>query len=265
MDWIRRWDRFEELDSTSSHLARIWRSGELSADQTPVVVTTKSQTAGRGRGDHQWFSDHGSLTFTLGIRPAELGLTLTEVVPIGLLTACTMIQAVESLWPSISGSLGVRWPNDIECDQGKLGGILPECIIRECNDLLLLVGIGVNITTNLAEGPHEARAIGTAIADLVGPYDVVENPAEALLKAFLHQFRPNLSLLGDPSGQWIIDARRHDRLLGQQVHARQGLELISGTGVGWDAEGRLLVQQTCGNVARISSGQILRDIPGQIL
>lgn len=263
MDWIRRWDRFDELDSTSSHLARIWRSGELPPEQTPVVVTTQRQTAGRGRGDHQWFSDHGSLTFTLGIRPAELGLSLTDVVPIGLLTACTLIQAVEQLWPSLHGLLGVRWPNDIECDQGKLAGILPECIIKDGNDLLLLVGIGVNIATNLAEGPHEARSIGIAIADLVGPYNVVESPADALLQAFLQHFRPNLSLLGDPANGWIIEARRHDRLLGQQVQARQGLELISGTGMGWDAQGRLLVQQPCGTVVQVSSGQILRQPAGQ--
>ena len=262
MDWIRRWDRFDELDSTSSHLARIWRSGELPADQTPLVVTTKSQTAGRGRGDHLWFSDTGSLTFTLGLRPAELGLSLPEVVPIGLLTACTIIQAVEQLWPSIAGALGVRWPNDIECDRGKIAGILPECIIKDGNDLLLLVGVGVNITTNLANGPRDAKAIGTAIADLVGPYDVVANPAEALLQAFLQKLRPNLHQLSDPSNQWIADARRHDRLLGQQVQARQGDELISGTGVGWDTQGRLLVQQPCGTVARISSGQILRASAG---
>ena len=52
-DWIRRWDRFVELESTSTHLAQLWRSGELEASQTPIVVVTEQQTAGRGRGDHR--------------------------------------------------------------------------------------------------------------------------------------------------------------------------------------------------------------------
>lgn len=259
MDWIRRWDRFDELDSTSTYLARIWRSGELQKADTPIVVTTRRQTAGRGRGDHQWFSDTGSLTFTLGIRPEELGLTLAEVVPIGLLTACTMIESIERLWPSLAGQLGIRWPNDIECDRGKVGGILPECIIQEGGTMLLLVGVGVNLTTNLAEGPVEARRIGTAIADVVGPYAVQESDADRLLTQFLKMFRPNMDQLGDSSNRWIAEAARFDRLLGCPIQAKQGDELIEGTAIGWDSYGRLQVHKPNGGVAQISSGQILRN------
>ena len=260
-DWIRRWDRFEELQSTSTHLAQIWRSGQLDADETPIVVTTQRQTAGRGRGDHQWFSDHGSLTFTLGISPQALGLSLVELVPVGLLTACSMISAIESLWPSIAGQLGVRWPNDIECDHGKVGGILPECIIKGGNDLLLLIGVGVNVTTDLANGPPEARSIGTAIGNLVSPYDFVERPLDSLLQAFLQHFRKGLGRLSDPTNAWITEASPYDRLMNQPVKARQGHDFIEGLAQGWDNTGRLLILQASGEIVPISSGQILRSLP----
>ena len=258
-DWIRRWDRFVELESTSTHLAQLWRSGELEASQTPIVVVTEQQTAGRGRGDHRWFSDSGSLTFTLGIVPESFGLSFLEMVPVGLLTACSMIAAIESLWPSISGQLGVRWPNDIECDHGKLGGILPECMIKEGNQLLMLIGVGVNVTTDLSTGPADARSIGTAIGNLVSPYEIVERPLDLLLAAFLKDFRLRVEQLADPANQWIADARRFDRLLGQSVQAKQGHELICGTANGWDDTGRLLIVQENGTQIPISSGQILRS------
>ena len=104
-DWIRRWDRFVELESTSTHLAQLWRSGELEASQTPIVVVTEQQTAGRGRGDHRWFSDSGSLTFTLGIVPESFGLSFLEMVPVGLLI-WLLVPVIYAQTPSFPGALG---------------------------------------------------------------------------------------------------------------------------------------------------------------
>lgn len=257
-EWIRRHDSFDELDSTSSHLGRIWRSGDLAVEETPILVTARRQNAGRGRGDHRWFSDSGSLTFTLGLRPSAFGLNLSDLVPVGLLTACTLIESIETRFPALSGQLGVRWPNDVECDAGKIGGILPECILRDDNDMLLLVGIGVNVSTDLSGGPADARKIGVALADLVGPYSMQENSAESLLDEFLDAFPDRLGRLSSPSDPWIAEARRFDRLAGTAIQARQGHETIRGIAQGWDEQGRLIVARETGGIVLVSSGQILR-------
>lgn len=256
--WIRRHDRFDELDSTSSHLARVWRSGDLPPHDTPVLITTRRQTAGRGRGENRWFSDSGSLTFTLGLRPAEFGLGLAELVPVGLLTACTLIESIEALFPPLLGQVGIRWPNDIECDAGKIGGILPECILGPDHQPLLLVGIGINVATNLSSGPADARRIGIALADLLPPHAHRPDAAETLLTAFLEGFPKGLKRLADPDSGWIAEARRHDRLVGTAITARQGEELIRGLAQGWDDQGRLVVARETGGMVLVSSGQILR-------
>src|SRR4051812_45410277 len=52
---------FPVLRSTSDHAAALRRRGELFA---PAVVLTGRQTAGRGRGDHRWWSGPGCVTVT---------------------------------------------------------------------------------------------------------------------------------------------------------------------------------------------------------
>lgn len=258
--WIRRHDRFDELDSTSSHLARIWRDGSLSPEDTPILVTTQCQTAGRGRGDHRWFSDSGSLTFTLGLRPAEYGLKLADLVPIGLLTAYSLIESIESLFQPLAGQVGIRWPNDIECDAGKIGGILPECIQGADHQPLLLIGIGINVATDLSSGPDDARRIGIALDDLLPPHSHRPDAAETLLAHFLGQFPKSLKKLADPESDWINDAHRFDRLAGTAISARQGEDMIRGVAQGWDSHGRLIVARESGGTVLVSSGQILRSL-----
>ena len=259
-DWIKRHDHHPELDSTSSHLARLWRSGELSPSDTPIVISTDHQTAGRGRGEHRWFSDNQSLTFTLGIRPEDFGLALADVIPIGLLAACCMIESIEALWPSIAGQIGIRWPNDIECDLGKIGGVLPECIIQDSTGMLLLIGIGVNIGTDLSHSPAEARLIGCSLKSLIPSGGKPSHSPKTLLGTFLQAFPHHFSQLSTPKGTWIGHAQRLDRLSGQRVEARQGHQIIHGTALGWNDEGYLVVRTDQGDLTTISSGQIMRNL-----
>lgn len=260
-DWIKRHDHFDELGSTSTHLAQIWRNGEISESDTPIVVSTNRQTAGRGRGDNRWFSDQKSLTFTLGIRPESFDLALSDVLPVGLLAACCMIESMLALWPSLEKKVGIRWPNDIECDEGKIGGVLPECIIQNDRGMLLLIGIGINVGTDLSQSPADARLIGCAIGSLIDDSDKSGCLPMSLLDIFLHRFPHHLQKLITPESNWILDALKYDRLNGHRIEARQGLQAISGIALGWDEAGHLLVRTDTEALEKISSGQILRQMP----
>ena len=59
-----------------------------------------------------------------------------------------MIEALDELELG-SPSLGIRWPNDLEADGRKLGGILPERL-ETPHGRRVLIGIGLNVQTNLA-------------------------------------------------------------------------------------------------------------------
>ena len=266
--WIRRHDHFEQLASTSTYLAELWRNSDLDPDETPIIVTADQQTAGRGRGDHRWYSDKGSLTFTLGLRPEEFQLSLANLIPIGLLSAYCMIETINQIWPDPSLKLGIRWPNDIECDRGKIGGILPECIIQDRRGMLVLIGIGMNLSTDLSQGPSDARLIGASLQDVRRDenHDPHHLPdlKKRLLKQFLERFPEDLSRLGDPQNTWIPEAQKYDRLLDEKVEIRQGQDLtIKGVAVGWDLAGRLLIKTNEDQIIAVSSGQVLRNLPPQ--
>ncbi|MCA1686206.1 MAG: biotin--[acetyl-CoA-carboxylase] ligase, partial [Planctomycetia bacterium] len=62
----------DEVSSTSDLARELVVSGGV---ELPLLVRAGRQTRGRGRGSNTWWSDRGSLTFTLAIDPLAHGLT----------------------------------------------------------------------------------------------------------------------------------------------------------------------------------------------
>ena len=77
-----------EVDSTSS-AAQLVRAGAV----LPLCVWARRQIRGRGRGTHTWWSDSGSLTFTLAIDPLTHGLACESEPKLALATAIAVIAA----------------------------------------------------------------------------------------------------------------------------------------------------------------------------
>ena len=139
------------LDSTNDRAALDVREGNV---RLPLAVG-RNQIRGRGRGTNPWWSDSGSLTFTLAIDPRAHDLTVESEPKLALSTAVAVIDAVSELDLG-SPALGIRWPNDLEVGGRKLGGILPERI-ETGRGLRLLIGVGINVLTSLADAPDEFR------------------------------------------------------------------------------------------------------------
>jgi BirA family transcriptional regulator, biotin operon repressor / biotin---[acetyl-CoA-carboxylase] ligase len=243
---------YDVIDSTSDRAAELVREGRT---QLPLVVWARTQTRGRGRGSHEWWSDSGSLTFTLAIDPTAHGLR-AEIEPrLALATAVAVIEALDDL--SVGDpSIGIRWPNDLESAGHKLGGILPERVETAAGHRIL-IGIGLNVWTNLTHAPHELSAMATSLAALAGrAYD--EGTLRPLIAAILGRFEAVLKRLvaGDPSlaGEW----QRLDLLRDTWVRVDCGTLLVCGLGKGIDADGSLCVIEGL-EKRRIVGGQVLRD------
>ncbi len=145
-DWpfVRTLLRFDELDSTSDCAARLIREGDVGL---PLAVWAERQTRGRGRGSHSWWSDAGSLTFTLAIDPGAHGVVVESEPKLALATAVAVIDALNELGFG-SPSLGIRWPNDLEVGGRKLGGMLPERVETQ-HGRRVLIGVGLNVLTRV--------------------------------------------------------------------------------------------------------------------
>jgi len=240
------------VDSTSDRAADLLHGG---LDALPLVVWAKTQTRGRGRGSHQWWSDAGSLTFTLAIDPAAHGLTVEHEPKLALATAVAVIDALRELELG-RPSIGIRWPNDLEADGLKLGGILPERL-ETARGHRILIGIGLNVQTNLADAPTEVRAMATSLAALAGgPLDLQVLPR--LLRAILGEFESVLGRLveGDPElrDRW----NRLDLLRDCWVDIDLGTHVVAGWGRGIDIDGAICLDDGRQPI-RLFGGRVLRS------
>jgi BirA family biotin operon repressor/biotin-[acetyl-CoA-carboxylase] ligase len=249
--FVRSMVLLDEVDSTSNRAAQLVREESV---ELPLCIWARRQTHGRGRGTHSWWSDSGSLTFTVAIDPTAQGLAGESEPKLALGTAVSVIDALDELGYR-SPALGIRWPNDIEVNGRKLGGILPERV-ETSNGHRILIGVGVNVSTDPAAMPAEIRHMATSLSAMregsVGPETLAR-----LLATILDHFG---SVLGRLIARDPELARRWnalDMLRDQSVSVDLGTRLLAGRGRGIDEDGALCLDEGPSQ-HRLLGGQVLR-------
>ena len=239
--------RREVVESTSDLARQLVAVGSI---PLPFVVRADRQTRGRGRGDHSWWSAAGSLTFTIALDPAASGLRPEHEPRLALATAVALIEAIGPVAP-----LGIRWPNDVEAGGKKLAGLLPERV-ETAAGVRLLVGIGVNVRTDLSLAPPEVRAMATTVEALSGR-PMRPDDMEALFAAILDAFGRVVPRLAadDPTlaGRW----RDLDTLAGSPVRVDLGPRILAGVAARIDDRGGLIVRVGDEELT-LFGGQVLR-------
>ena len=243
---------YDVVDSTSDRAADLVREGRCAL---PLVVWARTQTQGRGRGTHEWWSDTGSLTLTLAIDPLVHGLTVENEPKLALATAVAVIEALNELELG-SPSLGIRWPNDLEAEGRKLGGILPESL-ETPHGRRILVGIGLNVHTNLAAAPAEVRPMATSLSALLAkPLD--ESISERLIRVLLGHFASILQRLALDEPALACQWGQLDLLREKWVRVDLGTHQVAGWGQGIDHNGALCLDDGQ-RLLRLFGGQVIRD------
>ena len=240
-----------DVAESTSDLARLL--SRASFVSLPLVVWANRQTRGRGRGTNLWWSDAGSLTFTIALDPAAHGLRPEHEPRLALATAVAIIDAIGPA--GLTEPLGIRWPNDIEAGGRKLGGILPERV-EGPRGPRILIGIGLNVATKLDNAPPEVRRMATSLRVLRA---IAKPRAEVdrLFYAILDRFPAVLQQLAhdDP----VLAARWEalDTLRDQAVRVDLGPRIVAGVGRGINAEGALCLATEEGLID-LFGGRVLR-------
>ena len=147
---------FATIDSTSTQLLAHAAAGAPDG----AVYVADEQTAGRGRGGHQWHSAPGEGLYVSVL--VQVALPLREALWISLATGLAAQKAIRT----VSGvHADIRWPNDLMVDTAagsrKLGGILVETALGR--DALRYAVIGIGINVNHAALPAELAAIASSL------------------------------------------------------------------------------------------------------
>ncbi len=233
----------ESCLSTNSLLLDKARDSSVSSG---TLLIADRQTAGRGRMGRQWASSaEGSLTFSLlwrfNVPPSRLsGLSLS----VGLAVA----RGLEAC--GVSG-IGLKWPNDILLDGGKVGGILIE-LENIAGTMLAVIGVGINLQLPAGKAEEFIYPPAALAQALIPPPErhVVLAQVMLALADVLDRFTESgFAILRDEWQSRHAWQDRPVRLLNAGVAERQGICL------GADADGALLLR-TAQGIERCLSGDV---------
>lgn len=212
-----------------------------------LVVTARTQTAGRGRRGRTWVSPAGNLHASLLIRQEG---PLARAAELGFAAAAALAAALGDLVPA--ASFRCKWPNDVMAAAGpdhpraKICGML----LDGAGDGWLVLGLGVNVAA--APPPDQVMQPATALADLGwsgGP--------EPVLAQFCRRFGP---LLAAWRAEGFAPVRRAwlDRALGlgETAVVRLETETLTGRFSALDDDGALVLDQGPAGCRRILAGDV---------
>ncbi len=204
------------LDETTSTMDD---AHALASDGAPAgtLVLAQSQTRGRGRSGGSWAAVKGSsILCTLIERVAAPALDVLSL-RVGL-------HVASALDPYAAAPLGLKWPNDILADTGKVAGILIETRWRDDVPEWVAIAIGLNVSASPSAVAHAASL--TASANRVD-----------VLAAIIPAIRTAAMLTGKLTDGELGEWRRRDRLAGRRVATP-----VRGRVLGVLASGELLVE-----------------------
>jgi BirA family transcriptional regulator, biotin operon repressor / biotin---[acetyl-CoA-carboxylase] ligase len=239
------------------------------------VLAAEQQSAGRGRLGRAWISPpRAALTFSVLLRPAAVPRARLGWLP--LLAGVAVAAAVRAV-AGVDAQL--KWPNDVlagpgnalaggsargvrgggASPQGDLGGLVPPegdastfvpprklgGILAEASGEAVVVGIGVNVSTEPAELPPPGPgALAATSLRLVGAASLDrERLLAEILAGLERRYLAWCQVFGDTERSGLrAEYTGLCATLGRRVRVElPGGRLLDGLAAGIDADGRLLV------------------------
>lgn len=227
--------------SVASTMDVAWELAEAGAAHGTAVVAG-TQTAGRGRFARAWVSGEGeSLLASVVLRPAA------AIAPLLTIIGClAVLDAVREL---CGLACAVKWPNDVHVGGRKLAGVLAEGRVDTTGAGVAVLGIGLNVSLDLARHPELAGTATSLLAE-TGQAVGLRLAGDAL-------FRSLDAAYGSAEPSAVV-ARWREALdtLGQRVTVRGRDATLSGLAEDVDAAGRLLLRTDDGTLHALSEGDV---------
>ncbi|OKH90080.1 biotin--[acetyl-CoA-carboxylase] ligase [Thalassospira sp. TSL5-1] len=231
----------EVIDSTNDEAKRLGDKGAPGG----ALILAAQQRAGRGRRGREWKSPVGNLFLSLLLRP---NCPLQDSARLTFLAALAMAQAIDIV---TEGRVkpACKWPNDLMVDGRKLCGILLESASSQGRDTdYLVIGTGVNVMFH----PEDAERPSTSLAELGAAVQI-----EDLVAAYVSRFDVLYSTWLETGFTAVRDAWLERAYgFGQPLVARLSEKTLTGTFVGLDESGSLILKDDAGFDHIIGAGEV---------
>jgi BirA family biotin operon repressor/biotin-[acetyl-CoA-carboxylase] ligase len=239
----------DAIDSTNAEALRMAGQGEPGG----LWIWAGAQASGRGLSGRGWTSPEGNLHASLLIRPRVPLITALQLSLLAGVAAHDAIAAVAA-GSGVRPALRLKWPNDILLDGAKLGGILLESATSPATDApAIVIGTGLN----LAQAPDN---LGRAVASLAAA-GIDATPAQALgalawtTAEWIARWRDGQNF-HDIREAWLERAKP----LGGPISVNLGGTRLTGSFLGIDDAGALLLALESGEERRITAGDVAMGI-----
>jgi len=259
------WQDLTVVTSTGSTNTDLAPQATQSAEPAPegAVLIAEEQRQGRGRMGRRWVSPpRSALMFSVLLRPAEVPPARRGWVPLlAGVAAATAVRRVTGVPATL------KWPNDLLVADRKLAGILAE----QSGDAIV-VGLGLNVTTTLAELPEPATqgalpaSQGALPATSLWLEHATSLDRAALLTELLGEFEywyqawRRADPPGDPESSGLRRAYLDlSATVGRDVRVeRPGGQVTAGRAVGLDPDGQLIIDNPLDPLRReaVSAGDV---------
>lgn len=220
------------------------------------LVVAQHQTEGKGRRGRSWDSPAGtSIAMSLLLKPEVESKKASMITLLMALSVADVLQKLTEV------DIKIKWPNDILINKKKVCGILTEMNIKEGSDYQVVVGVGINVNQN--ELPEEIAPIATSLlmekGQRYGRADII-----VAIMDYFEYYYGVFSESGDLSNiVGLYDGYLINR--NEKVKVLDPKGEYTGTALGINDYGELIVQKEDGKFTRVSSGEVsVRGIYGYV-
>ena len=233
---------YDEIDSTSNSLIND------AAAASGTVCLAECQTAGRGRTGKDWVSPFGTNIYLSVLWRFESG-----VAGISGLSLAIGVAVMRALNPYRLAGIGLKWPNDILCNDRKLGGILVE--VR--GDILGPCTVAVGLGLNCQMPPKSGNLISQSWVDLEQILGSARPNRNVLVAQLLNEIFPIISNFDEMGIEpYLSEWRNWDCMVGRQVSLTLGNQQIPGRVEGIDDQGMIILQTDTQGRQSFASGEV---------
>jgi BirA family biotin operon repressor/biotin-[acetyl-CoA-carboxylase] ligase len=152
------------------------------------------------------------------------------------------LAAAEAIRAEARLSAGVNWPNDVVVGEKKVGGVLVETQTVRGAIRAAVLSLGLNVNVAIEDLPEPARKNATSLQRESGE----EHSIERLLASVLTEIERLWPAVTAPApagdgGRLTAMWRERDLLAGREITVETGGETLTGTAIGIDEVGDLVL------------------------
>ena len=260
--------RLPIVDSTNDAAKRTL---DIALPEKGLLFITDEQVKGRGRLGREWKATPGKNVMMSLLRgtnlPSEKISAVTLLAGVAVADSVIELLSADTDGSDLAHEVSIKWPNDIVINKKKLCGILTELCVHDGKNYVI-AGIGINV--NEASYPADLEDKATSLRIETGK----EWDREKIIESVISKLMSFINKYEETGSLEFIRLHYNDLLISKDSevfivgHSSDGNESGDAEKVisrGIDETGALLVEDICGNMKSIISGEVsIRGLYGYV-